>query len=342
MKQFDFKKERDENGQEKVVIANQSKRRLDLFPRLICLLIAVIIWMYCVNINEDDVVTTFTVKPVIVGVENMADGLSIYNNTDIPDVVITVQGTNRDINKYSASDYTVYIDVSTVDSTGWNTVKINAKAPEGSSLSILSQDKDVMNVYADRSTSVVIPITYTEKDFTKKPAYNYSYGFEEDIESITITGPKTIVENIERAEYVLTGDYNSSQTISGITLEFYKKNFGTDEDPREKSSWIKYDPINFNIDITTTAPMFFNLVNTDHNFYYSLDVSSTNIIGDPEVLKALSGYSIDMTDYSVAGIYKLNINEMITLPEGVSLESENVVITLTVTEADSSASSPAQ
>ena len=71
MKQYQFMKDTDDNGNETVNVTYKPKRRLDLFARLACLLVALVIWLGMVNINETDVTETMVLKIEYVGLEDL-------------------------------------------------------------------------------------------------------------------------------------------------------------------------------------------------------------------------------------------------------------------------------
>ncbi len=338
MKQMDFQKERDEKGRETVVIGSQSKRRIDLIPRLLCLLFAITIWIYCVNMNESDVTATFSVKLNVVGAESMENGMSLYSTINVSEVKITVQGTNRDINKYSASDYSAYIDVSQINSVGWSTVKIVTSAPESSSLTILSTDIDAISVYADVAAETTVPLEIKEGSITHPVNYKISYNLEDGVNEITVKGPKTMIDEISRAEYLLEGEFNKSKLISGFSLNFYNKNgeiISANNTGELSPGAISYDTSKMKINVAVTAPVVLKIKATGStpNYIYTVDPVTANVIGDPEMLNALSDYIIDMGGAGL-GDHKIVITaDMLAYPEGVKLEEHEITVVVHITEA---------
>ncbi len=339
MKQYEFKKEYDKKGREQIVLSNESKRRLDIVPRLVCLLLALIIWIYCVNINETDVTTTFNVKLNVVGAESMANGMSIYSTSNVTEVRLTVQGNNRDINRYTASDYYAYIDVSEIGSVGWSTQKIMTELPDGSSLSLISMDIDAVSVYVDVSAETYVPIEIKLGAIKQPAGYSLSYEIEDGINRIQIKGPKTLIDTISKAEYVLEGEFNKSTTISGsaLALDFYNdqgelissKNSGD-----VSLSSIRYDTgkMNINAIVTALVPLKIKAIGSNQNYTYEVLPISANVTGDPEILNSLSDYVIDVEDRGV-GEYEYTISaEQFKYPEGVKLVDESVTVTVVITE----------
>lgn len=337
MKQLEFKREYDRDGNYKVRITDRPRRRLDLVPRLLCLLLALIIWIYCVNINESDVVTTFTVKLNIMGAESMKNGMSMYSSSNTTEVKLTVQGTNRDINRFTVSDYKAYIDVSEISTVGWATLKINTELPDGSSLTLLSTDIDAVSVYADVSAETSVPLEIKVGAITQPLNYKLAYEVENGIDSITIKGPKSIIERISKAEYLLEGEFNKSKVISGFPLNFYSTNgelISASNSNDVSPSAIVYDTSSMTINAYITAPVLLKIKarGSDPSLSYDVEQVLTNVVGDPEVLNTMSTYYIDMGDSGV-GTYHVNITSKdLGLPESVRLEDESITVTVHVTK----------
>ena len=149
MKQHDFIKDPDGDD---IVISDVKKRKLDIVPRIICLIVAVIIWIYFVNINDSSVTATFKVKLDVYGTDTLKNnsGQMLYG-LDTQEVTITVKGTNRDLKKYSAKDYSACIDVGSVTSSGKHSMEIIPIFPEDASLSlsVVSMEPQNVTFYTD-------------------------------------------------------------------------------------------------------------------------------------------------------------------------------------------------
>lgn len=329
MKQNDFVREIDENGKERIVVSNRSGKKLDIIPRLICVLFAIIIWLYCVNINESDVVATYTVKIETVG--SFAEGVSIYDDRNVTEVKITVQGTNRDINKYSASDYKAYVDVSDISRYGWSTLKLNIQLPGGaqSSLSLLNADIDTVEIYADVSATKEIPVSYDETDFNRKDLYYYDI---KHTEKMSITGPKTVLDTIYGASIVLKGENSDTSTSkTGPGIKFLGQSLSATD--VIVSDLVSYDPgsVNLNISVSTTKPLALKGVGESADLVYSFDIPTVNVIGDPELLKHLSECIVNIP-YTEGTNQMVLSSDMLSLPAGVLLQSEDIVVTVTVSK----------
>ena len=344
MKRLVFSKEKDQNGKEKIVMTDKYKKRLDLLPRIICIVIALIIWIYCVNMNENNVVTTFSVKLKVVGAESMSHGLQIYDIENISEVKMTVKGTNRDINKYGASDYTAYIDVSQINSSGWTNVKIVTDIPKDSSISLVSVDNDRISVFADTQAEVYVPINIGEgQDFKSSPNYTYTYGIDgakiiDGISCVSVKGPKSIVEQLSRAEYLLEGEFMTSKVISGFSLKFYDGKgevVGANNLNGMTQGVINYDTTGMkkNVGVRMEKALNISVLPTDTllNHEYICEPATLTVVGDPEVLKHIDVYTLK-TDVTEVGTYNYTITAETLELQGVMLKDEQVEVIVTVRE----------
>ena len=334
MKQNDFIRETDGEGNERIVVSNRPRRKLDIIPRLICVVFALIIWLYCVNINENDVVATYTVKIETTG--SFADGVSIYDDRNVSEVKITVQGSNRDINKYTASDYKAYVDVSKIHKYGWSSLDLEIVLPGGSqsTLSLLSSDIDSIEVYADISATKEIPIMLDETGFTRSPNYTYDIKYTD---KLSITGPKTVVDTIAAASIILNGESTDTSTLkTGPGIKFLGESLATSD--VIVSNLVMYDPgkVSLNIGVSGTKSVSLEGVGISSDYSCVFDVATVNIVGDPKLLEHISECSVQLQ--STEGIFPIDLtSEMLGLPDGVKLQTENISVVATVTKIQASA-----
>ena len=226
MKRYDFIKEKDENGNESISVSDKPKRKLDLFPRLICLLVAAVIWLWMVNFNDTDVAETMVLDIQIVGLESLEDnGMMIYG-LDKKEITVTVTGSNRDLKKYSKGEYQVTVDVSGIREVGHHTLPLSIITPEGSSLTLSESEIPNVSFYADEIVTCTVPLTVVTPDVLEQGALKYSYECAFSGE-ITIKGAKGQLNHIVSARFNVDGSFAQSvdsKTFSGFMPTFYDTN----------------------------------------------------------------------------------------------------------------------
>ena len=327
MKQNDFIRERNENGEEVITVANHSKYKLDLWPRLICLLLALIFWLYVVNINDTDVTATITVRLDISGMDDLAHrtGLLVYG-VQKTEITLVVKGSNRDIKKYSSEDYSAFLDVSSINSSGKHTVEVKPNMPVGSSLSVVSIEPQNITLYADESVSKVVPLNVITGNITTVSAYEYS--ITKSADNIQISGPKSIVDNISSALYRLEGEFYSSKSFTGFSVDFLDSN---GDYVMHDNSGITYSTaditVRMNVIAQKSVPVTVEVSGSGSKLEYTLSQNYVSILGDPNALAQISEYSIHLSD-AVAGRTVSHILSSESLPDNVELEHDGETITI--------------
>lgn len=327
MRQNDFIRERNENGEEIITVANHSKYKLDLWPRLTCLLLALIFWLYVVNINDTDVSATITVKLDISGVGELTEntGLLVYGMQKT-EVTLVVKGSNRDIKKYSNADYGAFLDVSSINSSGKHTVEVKPVIPPGSSLSVVTVEPQNITLYADERVSKVIPLNVITGNITTVSAYEYT--ITKSADNMQISGPKSIVDNISSALYRLEGEFYSSKSFTGFSVDFLDSN---GDYVMHDNSGITYSTaditVRMNVVAQKSVPIVVEVSGNGSQLEYTLSQNYVSILGDPNALAQISEYSIHLTN-AVADRTVSHILSSESLPDNVELEHDGETITI--------------
>ena len=321
MKQFDFRKDPGVDSDGGITVEHTPKRKLDIVPRLICLVIATVIWIYMVNLNDTDVTTTMTLKVNVVGSEELRadDNMMIYG-MDKDTVTITVKGSNRDLRKYSEVDYIASIDVSNLANEGRHSLPINVSTPAGSSITVVDSDPQVISLYSDYS--VTKSILFEVKRGNMITTTGYTYGLEQSTYYIDVTGPRTMVDIIEKVQYHIDGEFYSSKSFSGFPLLFCDKN--GDYISFDEGS-IHYSTADVTVKVNVTAqksiPVVIKVSGIGHDLVANPEITSVKIIGDPVALQQVSEYTIYLTEAVLGRNPDVTISSD-NLPEGVTVEGE--------------------
>ena len=309
MKQQDFIRDTEAMGDSGIVVANAKKRRLDLFARLVCLVIAFICWIYFINMNDDDFTAEIKVNLEVVGKEALRSetGQMVYG-LDTQEVTIVVKGTNRDIKKYSATDYKVVVDVSTITGSGKHLLEVTPQIPEdtGLKLSVESISPQNVVIYSDVVVTEDIPFEAVNAGIKVNDAYNLGEIIQSS-SNVSITGPKAIVDTIEKAQFRISSPeyFYTSTTYSGFKLDLYDRN---GENVPYDSSIITYSTS----DIKVTVPIYTvnalpisvlwngEAIDTDKYIVTVTPVDGIKIVGDPTSVSAMKNIEINLNDEQMA------------------------------------------
>ncbi len=179
-------------------------RKRKIFTFIIALFGAFLLWMYAIGYDTEIAEETFEgIAVEIIGVNTNG-----YTVADAENFALTIEvratGTRSDLSKVDASDFSAYVDISSVTGAGYTTLPITVVAPNGLNTEILTVSN--VTLYVDTFTSRTINIT-VEKTYSSE----YMIGnITQDIYAVSIYGPESVIENAEAY---------TSFTLGSITAE---------------------------------------------------------------------------------------------------------------------------
>lgn len=172
-------------------------KRINLVPRLLCLAVAFVIWIYVMEVDSPDYEVTFDNVPVtLVGTSQLEEqGLSVFSGSDGV-IDVTVRGQKSVISRYTKNDIIINADVSGVTESGRSAFDLFFDLPEG--LSLVSRSESSINLFIDRRTTVDVAVT------PKLSAYKITTDYELgqlscDVSTISVTGPASVLSDISYA-----------------------------------------------------------------------------------------------------------------------------------------------
>ena len=334
MKQYDFMAEIDENGKTVVTVADAPKRRkkINIGQLLICFFISLGLWMYLVNLNDTGVTATMTLPVEIEGL----DELRVRNNMmlyglDTSEITVTVKGSNRDLRRYSQSDYRAYIDVSDILESGRYSRNVTVSLPVGTTITLDTKEVISVSFYTDISMTKQVQFDYLSGALITNP--NYTWSIEKNADFVEISGPKSMVEAVELARFSIpSGEYYTSKNFSGFQLDFLDKN---GDNITYDHSVVTYSTTDISVKVIVNMQ---KLVAVDvklpagiSGIGAELEIDSIYIQGDPSVISSINKYTIALTEEDMAGgeeIYVSLIDE--ELPSGVSLVDPEQTLKITL------------
>ncbi len=335
MRQFEFMRDTDEKGNSSVSISTRRKRKLDLIPRILCLVVALIVWLWMVNVNDTDVTETMVLEIEYVGLDALSDdGMMIYG-MDKNEITVTIKGSNRDIRKHETSDYKAIVDVSGIDEEGKYTLPMTITVPSDSNVTVVESEPLNLSLMADISMTKNVPfeIYVTPAPDSGLLKYSYESSISDDIKEISITGPQTILNTISSARFNVNGNFVSSSdemVFSGFPLIFMDKNLNE----VETIDAVDYttDDIEVNVKAIAHKNVFLKIIVTGEGSELIPKPSSDSveIFGTPSVVRGILDYTIMLERAEVGKTAKYDLTND-SFPSGVSVK-ENVTITISFEE----------
>ncbi len=337
MRQHEFRKDTDEMGNESISVSYKSKRKLDLLPRLFCLFLALVIWLWMVNINDTDVVETMVLKIEYIGLDSLEDeGMMMYGVKDKSDVTVTIKGSNREIRKYDSDQYHLVVDLSAISTAGEYTLPMTIAKPSDSNVTIETLLPD-FNFYIDYKETKTLPFDVLVTPATDNGLMKYSYlsYVEPEITYIDITGPKSIVDQISSARFNVNGNFvltSDQMQFSDFPLVFLDKNLSE----IDTLGVIDYstDDIFVNVMANAHKDISLNVVVKGEGSDLDCTIepqTTVSIWGSPSMIQAINEYTIEI-DNAVAGqTVKIEPSELyerfaLSFGEGVNVNGSQTIV----------------
>lgn len=335
MRRYEFVKDPDKNG-DGVAVSNAPKRKLDLIPRLVCVVVALLIWLWMVNLNETDVTETIILKINPIGVEALEDADIMVYGMDKTEIKVTVQGTNRDIRRYADGGLTATVDVSGLGDIAEAmqlNMPISVNTPSNTSLKIIESDPLTVNLYADFISEKTVPFDV----MVENGVVNHNYEIEKNADTVDIKGPKTVVDMIETARFSVNGSLLSSldeRVFDGETSEFQLTFWDINTHKIEvDNSVISYSTkdIDVTVKVTVTKDIPINVtVNGEPSdtVFNITPVKNVKVTGPVSVMYDVTRYTVNVEVIDVIATFTHQITAA-NLRDGVTVEEEGIVITVT-------------
>lgn len=295
----------------------RTNRAQDITARILCVLAAIMLWLYVMSVDSPDWEQTFS--GVLVNIENevqLSDNynmsvISGYDNT----VSVTVKGKKSDISKYTAADLTAFVDLTGVTTAGRQQLQIGATAPAG--LTVTEISPGTIWVYTDTRTTKTVPV-----DVNLHYAMESNIGLgvtETSITEVTVSGPAGVLDTIAYAR----AELDLGQVTTSMTQRVQLK-LVTESGDEVTSPYVRADatdvlvtvPVYIYKDITLTVGFKYGYLN-EENARVTITPSKITVRGDPQVLADFDEYQVlEIDETKITGDYSQRTK--LTLPDGVT------------------------
>ncbi len=287
---------KDNNASEEVRTGVKRKKKLDIFPKLVCLLVAVILWLYVMQVDSPDYEQTFEDIPINLSNTSVIEnerGLFVYSGYGYT-VDVTVNGKKSVISKYTAEDIKITADLKDIRNAGEHDIQLSTKLPSG--LSLVKTEYDQITVYADEKTSTDVPI----KAKLTGANYNNEYEYGEliaEYNTVIVTGPKSSLASIANAlvSVDLSGLGVIKETTSAVRpITLVDKNGEAVSNPYIKlsRSEVKVTLPVYTEKVVSLAVDTVNGYFNERNAKIVLSPSEIRIKGDPVVLSDIKSINV--------------------------------------------------
>lgn len=301
-------------------------RAVDIIAYFICLVISFGIWVYVVSLENENYQYTFEYVAVqLDGVNELKNekDLSIISGYDHK-VSVTVSGARREIMKYTAEDIFAHVDLGGIISADRYSLDVVVDLPDN--IKLVSSEPSRINVFVDETTTKTV-------DLNVNLLYNVAADLtihdpEPNVEKITVTGPKTILDTITSAE--ITCDLGTVTT----SVNFNSAIILVDADGNEIGNpYIRTDVgdvmVKVPVTMEKTLPFVAHYTATDTDrFEYSVTFApaSAVVTGDPRTVSEMTAIEVNIDNITNSQGGSVTATNNLILPENVKLADKGIKI----------------
>ena len=309
--------------------AHKAKKRHIGTMRL-CVFCAFIFWLYVMEVDSPNYESEFLDVPVnLVGVSTLENehNLSVFGGFDAV-VDLKVKGSRSIIGRYTIADINVTADVSGITQAGSHEVALFFDLPEG--LTMTESSMSAVSLYIDARSSAVVEVRSRLSSVTIPESYELG-DLVADTDTITVSGPKTILDDIDYAQVSLeAGNIETSVSMVG-TLELISLSGDVITNPyvRLSKTEVRVNiPVYCYKDLRLTAATKYGYY-TEENTRITIDPETVTVRGDPAVLA-------DMEELVVTTLDEKAITEdssmivQINVPDSLTLVEESATATVAI------------
>lgn len=302
--------------------------KTDKWALAICLLMAVVVWLYVMSGNDTGYENSLTfVNVSIEGDEAMGvNNLTIIGgNSNM--VTITLKGRRADIGGLTAKDIKAYIDVGQITGPGQYDLDVKMELPANSTLVSVEPAKVWVNV--DTKSSVELKI---EMKVNYNTDNSYDVVFIPNVSRVTVSGPQSILDTIGYAAVKgEIGTITKSQKMSG-KVALYDKSHRLIDSPHLE---ISVAEVMINIPVTTTKIVPLRVAFVGDSLKYEVThkgPEQLTLMGEPELLAGIDEiviYTVNDGDF-LPREEKIIYIGTLSLPDGVVVIESDTEISLVI------------
>ncbi len=174
-----------------------------LAPALVSLGIALALWFYVVTVVSPNSDKYFYNIPVSVQSEIvLQDRGLMLTTTELPKVSLHLGGNRTDLNKLNSSNITVSADLSRIGEPGKHTLTLTPYFPgdvPNNAITVLSRNPGTIEVEVEYRTTKDVPVEIIYSGTLPENYMADKENKELDYEKITVSGPKSVIDQIAMA-----------------------------------------------------------------------------------------------------------------------------------------------
>ncbi len=305
--------------------------------KVLGIVFAVIIWMAIVNVQDPDKAVTFSLQVEVVNGDFLTDIGKTYEVLDGTDTIsFTVTGKRSIVENLSASDFKAVANIENIDDS-MSIVPIVITATSYSSQLEITTRSSYLKLNVENLVTQEYEIEVVMEGTPGTSCFADSVSV--DPETVTVTGPQSVVSRISAAQVTLDVDGATDDVTSAETVVLLDE---SGEEVTQERLTLDAAEVAVSADILMrkTVSLAFEVEgepaeNTRYNGIQS-EVSSVTLEGDRDILNTLHSLDVMSGQFDINGVGEsltVQIHLPDYLPDGVSLadgEPEDITVTIEI------------
>lgn len=305
----------------------------DLAHKLIAILMAIALW-FIVVANNDDLMRTYTIAniPITYTNEDTLEsdyGLRLIEGQDQM-VTVKVTGPYASLSSLTTNDIQVRVNLANFQKPGTYTINTSSQSTNCTlivnSSSVRESEISTPNsfqIVIDEVITKEVPVTI-QVDGTPSTGYMYDDP-EGEQDLVSVTGPKTVVNQIRKATAVVPAEDSTGLTKTTSVLASFT--FLDEKNQPVDQTHLTSEPNDYSVTIPVYAvaklPLTINLISSDtvdkNSVKATIDPQEIAVYGAEEVISKLTAISLGDLQLSTVSLDEDDpITIPIELPAGVT------------------------
>lgn len=300
---------------------------------LLAVAIAICLWVYVISVERPESENTYYNVPVVLdGVDILQDrGMMITSNTNMT-VTLKLSGRRTDLNNLKSSDIAAVVDLSRISGTGEKKLSYDVSIPGTGSVEVVSRQPETVSLTVTQWDTAEVPVEVVYEN--RNPEYYVDQTTEKlDYNTVTVTGPKDIIEQIKKAKITI----DLQDRTESISESRRYALCDEDGNPIEDVSTVTTDRgeirVSVSIQQLKEIKLDYTVLDggglTSKNVTVTADYDSVTVAGSAAALQDLEEINLGSVDLSTL-TENTELVMPIKLPEGVSNRSGYTVVRLKV------------
>lgn len=307
-----------------------------ILTALLAAAIAVCLWGYVITVERPESEKTFYKVPVVLEGENVLKdrGMMITSGEDTT-VTLKLAGRRSDLKNLKSSDIVAVVNLSRITEPGQKNMSYSISIPGDSNIDVVKRTPDTVAISVVEWASKPIPVNLKFEGHVPEDYGENRQGATKDHDTITVTGPKDIINQIAMAKVTIDLDGRTETFAESFRYALCDAEGTPIDDVSSVTTDYGEIRVSMSIHQLKEVKLVYTIVDggglTASDVEVSISPKDTiTVAGSPMVLEELKEINLGTFDLGEL-TQTTEFKKPVKLPEGVSNRSNISEVTVTVT-----------